>query len=98
MKTITGTTCAWLNEYSAARNSSVEIQNMSFAEQDMTSFGWVKIGTAEISVELFDDKEIFVNKLAVLDEAEKRVKADAENKLTEIERQRQQLLAIEHKA
>ena len=98
MKTITGTTCAWLNEYSAARNSSVEIQNMSFAEQDMTSFGWVKIGTAEISVELFDDKEIIVNKLAVLDEAEKRVKADAENKLTEIERQRQQLLAIEHKA
>ena len=98
MKTITGTTCAWLNEHSAARNSSVEIQNMSFAEHDMTSFGWVKIGTAEISVELFDDKEIVVNKLAVLDEAEKRVKADAENKLTEIERQRQQLLAIEHKA
>lgn len=96
MKTVTGTTGAWLSS-SRLNENPAAIENLSFAEHDMTSCGWTKVGTAEIAVELFDDQEIVSNKLSMLDEAEKRVKADAQNKLTEIEGQRQKLLAIEYR-
>ena len=96
MKTVTGTTGAWLSSLSMDENPE-NLTSLSFAAHDMTECGWTKVGTAEITVELFDDKEILSNQLSMLDEAEKRVKADAQAKLTEIEGQRQRLLAIEYK-
>ena len=96
MKTITGKTTAWLSSTNI-NSSPGEVENLSFVAHDMSGCGWTKVGTADITVELFDDQEIKAGMLSSLDEAEKRVKADAQNKLTEIERQRQQLLAIEYK-
>lgn len=59
--------------------------------------GWVKVGTATVTVELLSDADQLTNQLAMLEEAERRVKADAQAKLNEIEGQRQRLLAIEYK-
>lgn len=96
MKTITGTIGAWLSSHNLNANPN-DIDNLFFAVSDMTSLGWIKVGTASVTVELMSDADQLTNQLAMLDEAEKRIKADAQNKLTEIEGQRQRLLAIEYR-
>lgn len=96
MKTVNGQLLAWLSAYQLNEDPS-NLTSLTFSNQDMSECGWTQVGTAEISVTLLEDSEILSGKLSSLDEAEKRVKADAQNKLTEIERQRQQLLAIEYR-
>ena len=96
MRTITGTTGAWLASYNTHADPS-DVDNLFFASSDMTSFGWVKVGTASVTVELLSDTDLMTEQLAMLDEAERRVKAEAQAKLNEIEGKRQRLLAIEYK-
>lgn len=96
MRTITGTTVAWLPSYNTHADPS-DVDNLLFASSDMTSCGWVKVGTASVTVELLSDTDLMTEQLAMLDEAERRVKAEAQAKLNEIEGQRQRLLAIEYK-
>lgn len=96
MKTITGQTGAWLTSYNVNADPS-DVNNLFFANSDMTTNGWVRVGDATVTVELVSDTDLLTGQLAMLDEAERRVKADAQAKLNEIEGQRQRLLAIEYK-
>jgi len=96
MKTVTGTTVAWLYPWKS-KESPEEFSNLSFVDCDMTDQGYVKVGTATITVELIDNKEIVNGQLSMLNEAKRRVQAEAEKALTEIETQIQSLLAIEYK-
>ena len=96
MKTITGTIGAWLSSHNLNADPN-DFENLFFAVSDMTSCGWVKVGTASVTVELLSDTDLMTEQLAMLDEAERRVKAEAQAKLNEIEGQRQRLLAIEYK-
>ena len=96
MKTITGTAGAWLGSVFIDRDPE-EFSNLYITDSDMTECGWVRVGTASVTVDLLSDADKLTNQLALLNEAERRVKADAQSKLNEIEGQRQRLLAIEYK-
>ena len=96
MKTITGTIGAWLSSHNLNADPN-DFENLFFAVSDMTNIGWIKVGNASVTVELMSDADQLTNQLAMLEEAERRVKADAQAKLNEIEGQRQRLLAIEYK-
>ena len=96
MKTITGTAGAWLSSTFIDRDPE-EFSNLHITDSDMTECGWVRVGTASVTVDLLSDADKLTNHLALLNEAERRVKADAQSKLNEIEGQRQRLLAIEYK-
>ena len=96
MKTITGTAGAWLISAFIDRDPE-EFCNLHITDSDMTECGWVRVGTASVTVDLLSDADKLTNQLALLNEAERRVKADAQSKLNEIEGQRQRLLAIEYK-
>ncbi|MFA7290931.1 MAG: hypothetical protein WC023_01660 [Rhodocyclaceae bacterium] len=59
--------------------------------------GWVKVGTAEVTV-TFDDQDVIVgNQVAMLKAAKTKVQADCEIALNQLEAQIQSLLCIEHK-
>ena len=96
MKTITGTIGAWLSSHNLNADPN-DFENLFFAVSDMTNIGWIKVGNASVTVELMSDADQLTNQLAMLEEAERRVKADAQAKLNEIEGQRQRLLAIEYR-
>ena len=96
MKTITGTAGAWLSSAFIDRDPE-EFSNLHITDSDMTECGWIRVGTASVTVDLLSDADKLTNQLAMLNEAERRVKADAQAKLNEIEGQRQRLLAIEYK-
>ena len=96
MKTITGTIGAWLSSHNLNADPN-DFENLFFAVSDMINIGWVKVGTASVTVELLSDTDLMTEQLAMLDEAERRVKAEAQAKLNEIEGQRQRLLAIEYR-
>ena len=96
MKTITGTAGAWLSS-AFIDSDPEEFSNLHITDSDMTECGWVRVGTASVTVDLLSDADKLTNHLALLNEAERRVKADAQSKLNEIEGQRQRLLAIEYK-
>lgn len=96
MKTITGTTGAWLTSRSMDQDQN-NIYNLFFSNSDMTPCGWIKVGNAEVSVELMSDGDILTGQLAMLDEAERRAEAECQRIKNEIEGHRQRLLAIEYK-
>ena len=90
MKTITGQIGAWLSSYNVNADPS-DVNKLFFANSDMTTNGWVRVGDATVTVELVSDTDLLTGQLAMLDEAERqRIK-------NEIEGQRQRLLAIEYK-
>ena len=93
MKKITGMTTAWLSYATDA----TEFSNLAFSSCDMSDHGWVKVGDASVTVTLLDYKDVVTGQIDMLNEAKKRVQAEAEKKLTEIEGQIQSLLAIEYK-
>ena len=96
MKTITGKTGAWLSSYNVNPDPS-DISNLFFANSDMSTSGWVKVGDATVTVELVSDTDLLTGQLAMLDEAERRADAECQRIKNEIEGQRQRLLAIEYK-
>ena len=99
MKTITGNISAYLSAYSVeVKDSPDNFKNLSFSSVDMTPHGWVKVGDAEVSVSLFDSGEITRSQVAVLQEAKRRVQAESQAKINQIEGQIQSLLAIEYKS
>ena len=96
MKTITGQIGAWLSSYNVNTDPS-DISNLFFANSDMSTSGWVKVGDATVTVELVSDTDLLTGQLAMLDEAERRADAECQRIKNEIEGQRQRLLAIEYK-
>ena len=95
MKIVIGTIGAWLSS-SYAKEDPTAFENLSFTPCDMSEHGWVKVGEASVEVSLFSNKEIVNGQLSMLNEAKRRVQAEAEKKLNEIEGQIQSLLCIEY--
>ena len=95
MTQITAKTGAWLSAYRAAQNSDPhDSENMTFTTCDMASEGWVKVGDAEITVTLRDKNEVTAGQVAVLREAKRRIQAEAEAQITQIDGRIQSLLAL----
>ena len=96
MKTITGTAGAWLSS-AFIDSDPEEFSNLHITDSDMTECGWVRVGTASVTVDLLSDADKLTNHLALLNEAERRADAECQRIKNEIEGQRQRLLAIEYK-
>ena len=96
MKTITGTAGAWLSS-AFIDSDPEEFSNLHITDSDMTECGWVRVGTASVTVDLLSDADKLTNQLALLNEAERRADAECQRIKNEIEGQRQRLLAIEYK-
>lgn len=100
MKTITATLGAWLQphhnpgdlEGDATRAASILV----YTYHDFSSDGWVRAGTAEITVTLSDD--LVQNKIEALRESLKQQRAESFVKEQRIEQQIQNLLALEFNA
>ena len=67
---------------------------------DMSKYGYVCIGEVEVSVDfdLPDNFSFTQAEIDVLRKEQKRIQAEAQNKITRIEEKIQSLLCIEHKA
>lgn len=107
MKTITATVPAWItgnayllheiNAMTPERAVSALAFFHPFNEDGSGPNGWVKVGTAEITVTFDDEAEITGQQITHLRAAQQKVKADCEVALNQLEGQIQSLLAIESK-
>jgi allophanate hydrolase subunit 2 len=61
---------------------------------DMTTSGWIAIGTAEITVTVNDHEALLKTQIDALRRTQKAIEAEASAKSTRIEQQIQSLLAI----
>ena len=100
MRTITATVSAYMNKWSSVdelmeREPASAIGSIfTGSTSDST---WIRIGSATVTVEIADDKEIKAGLIESLKDAKKKIQADAEKSITEIDAQIQSLLAIEYK-
>lgn len=105
--TIKTTTIAWLGsgtysirEFSAAMHKGDEaamIGAIAFSPNESMGKGrdaWTRIGTAEITVTIEKHDKIVANTVKALRNQQKALRAEAEVKAVDLERQIQQLLAI----
>lgn len=100
MKTITATVSAYMNRWSSVdelmeRKPKDAIGAIFIG--DTTDSTWIRIGSASVTVEIADDKEIKAGLVDSLKATKKKIQADAEKSITEIDAQIQSLLAIEYK-
>jgi len=99
-RTVTGTTKAWITEHSTARPEHLAegdprlIKWVCYSDMDMSGSGWVLVGEATVTLKLDSVEEVVANQVAALRQQITSVRAEAENKATDLERQVQQLLAI----
>ncbi len=81
-------------DYSAERSFKLNLMAC-----DMSKYGYIKIGEVEVSVD-YDLPENFNFTQAEIDalrKEQKRIQAEAQNKITQIEEHIQSLLCLEHK-
>ena len=100
MRTITATVPAYMSKYNSIdslENTYPEtaISQLIFTNGEVND--WVWIGSASVTVEIADDKEIKAGLIESLKDEKKKIQADAEKSITEIDAQIQSLLAIEYK-
>lgn len=100
-RTITTTIGAWLTPYSAPMDllradSKDVIANLAWSANEMGSSGWARVGTAEVTLQLDDEKQILERQVESLRAEQTKTRADAQARVTELERQIQLLLALEH--
>lgn len=103
-RTITATVGAWLtsSEYVGPDdlNKTPEhvINVLSFVAHDMTKRGWTRVGDAEITITLVDEKTLISNKVGALRNELQAVRAEAQLRANDLESKIQKLLAIEYTA
>ena len=101
MKTVTGKTNVWASRHSRVSPNNLEtltsdeiISGVQYFESGLND--WAKVGTAEITITFDDSKEIIKNRVNSMRVEATNIRAEATNKCTQIEREIQSLLAIEH--
>ena len=95
-RTFTFNAPCWLSPYSGPEDLTPDraAGALSFYDFGTPPEGYSKVGTAVIEVTVDDEKDILANKVEALRAEQKKVIADAQLKLTQIERKIQELLAI----
>jgi hypothetical protein len=96
MKTVTGT--AWITSPDHATEASLtDIFGMTFAEStiDMTNFGWLRVGAAEITLtSVMSQKDLVLSMVQTQEAKIKKIQADAENEINNLRRKIMDLQAI----
>lgn len=98
MKHIKGNVTAWITKYGSESSNFEKDKPESYAytngEQDMTKVGWTRVGDAEITLLLRDDREIVANMVSTLKAEKQRLQADTQVALNKIDERIQSLLAL----
>ena len=96
MKTVIGT--AWITSPDHATEKSLsDIFSMTFAESsiDMATCGWLKVGTAEITLtSTMNQKDLVLSMVETQEAKIKKIQADAENEINNLRRKIMELQAI----
>jgi hypothetical protein len=97
----TAETKVWLPPFSSLKPAQLRsakagelVNTCAYSDHDMTSEGWVQIGTATISLELLPPEDLTAHQVAAL----RKQQGELIAKANQVEGQIQQLLAIEHDA
>lgn len=100
MAKIKGTTGVWLSDSyygpdDIKRDGPKCVGKLSYIDYDMSkSAGWVKIGTAEITLNLISDDQMVANKVESLKTEIQTIRATSENAITQLQAKIQSLLAL----
>lgn len=70
------------------------VNNVTFYEDDMTSTGWIRLGEGKLTVEIKDPNKVVAAQIEALDERVKKIKLDAEEKISYFEGLKNNLLAL----
>jgi hypothetical protein len=96
MKTVTAT--AWITSPDSAKEETLtDIFNMTFTGNrvDMANFGWLKVGTAEITLtSTMNQKDLVLSMIETQEAKIKKIQADAENEINNLKRKIMELQAI----
>lgn len=100
---ITGKTTAWLSSFQGpqdliSNDPDKLIARLYFASHDMSTSGWSKVGVATVTLEIPDEKTLIDNKAESIKAEIKKVKAAAQNAITQLTEKLNQLLAISNEA
>ena len=97
-RVIKGTISAWLTQYNSLSTLDYEPENLlscvAFHQFDMKDQGWTYVGKAEITLTLVDHDQVIANKVDSLRAEQTAIRADAQKKITELNGEIQNLLAI----
>jgi hypothetical protein len=100
MKTVTAT--AWLSRPEWARPGDTEDPlQLVYTSEDkkMQSVGWLKVGTAEITLtSTMNQKDLVLSMVQTQEAKIKKIQADAENEINILRRKIMELQAIEYEA
>lgn len=103
MRVIKGKAFAWTTKYSGVGPNELKdspedalVKDLSYSVHDMTDAGWVKVGDADVTVQLFGIEEIVSGQVDALKTMKQDVIAKAEAEATRIEGEIQKLLAISY--
>lgn len=103
MTTITGKASVWISQYSPItpeeiQSGAANVAGFTFfgIDDDMSSHGYTRVGVANITIDAEDGKTIIANKVDALRAEATAIRAEATAKVTRIESQIQNLLAISY--
>lgn len=96
MKTVTA--AAWITSPENATEQSLsDIFGMTFAESsvEMAKYGWLRVGTAEITLtSTMSQKDLVLSMVETQEAKIKKIQADAENEINNLRRKIMDLQAI----
>lgn len=103
MKKIEGTIGVWLagdgyGPEEIKRDGAKAINKLQFSNLDMSSHGWTRIGTAEVTLSLMSEDKMVESKVASMRAEIQSIRATSENAITRLQEKIQSLLAITNEA
>ena len=100
-----GTLTVWLSSGAYAKPSELQkldgtelVDLLYFQSADMSSYGWTRVGTAEVIITLDDCKTCRANQVAMLQAQLKEMRAEHQQAQNRLTKKIQELLAIENEA
>lgn len=104
-KQVKGTVNVWLSSGMYTKPSELQklddkelFDLLFFQNSDMSSCGWTRVGTAEISITLNDCKTVTANQVAILQSQLKEMRAEHQQAQNRLTKRINELLAIENEA
>lgn len=98
-----GTVNVWLSSGMYTKPSELQklddkelFDLLFFQNSDMSSCGWTRVGTAEISITLNDCKTVTANQVAILQSQLKEMRAEHQQAQNRLTKRINSLLAIEN--
>jgi tRNA 2-selenouridine synthase SelU len=103
MNNVTATLKAWLPEYSSLKPEELHtekaVNEMVFSLCDMRGSGWTYVGDATINVDLvLTPDQLIASKIETLKAQQTKVRAEAYDRVNQLEAMIQNLLAISYVA